>query len=125
MTVSLTANVELVSPRLIAPFHHPLGPCIPRFCDLSDLLHMRTGFAITPEALANAVSEYVNSPAVTGWTNMGAAITALKSTPELRWVNPLELKNAVESSLTVRFGVKEAAKPKGKVRLFTPTGRAL
>ncbi|KAI0306840.1 glutamine-tRNA ligase [Multifurca ochricompacta] len=72
------------------------------------------GFSITPEALANAVSEYVTSFAVTGWANMGAVITALKSTPELRWVNPLELKNAVESALTDRFGAKEAAKPKGK-----------
>ena len=86
---------------------------------------MRAGFTITPEVLANAVSEYVNSPTVTGWTNMGAAITALKSTPELRWVNPLELKNAVESALTDRFGAKGAAKPKGKVCLFPATGRAL
>ena len=46
---------------------------------------------------------------------MGAAITALKNTPTLRWVNPLELKNAVESALTDRFGAKEAARPKGKV----------
>ncbi|KAH9972938.1 glutamine-tRNA ligase [Lactifluus volemus] len=74
------------------------------------------GFNITPEALANAVSEYVNSPAVAGWTSMGTTITALKSTPELRWANPLELKNAVESALTDRFGAKEAAKPKSKVR---------
>ena len=48
---------------------------------------------------------------------MGPAITALKNTPALRWVNPLELKNAVESALTVRFGAKEAARPKGKVRV--------
>ncbi|KAH8987576.1 glutamine-tRNA ligase [Lactarius hatsudake] len=72
------------------------------------------GFAITAEALANAVAEYVGSPAVAGWAGMGAAITALKNTSELRWVNPLELKNAVESALTDRFGAKEAARPKGK-----------
>ena len=54
---------------------------------------------------------------------MGAAITALKNTPTLRWVNPLELKNAVESALTARFGAKEAAKPKGKVN-FLVTSRA-
>jgi glutaminyl-tRNA synthetase len=80
-----------------------------------------TGFSITPEALANAVSEYVNSPAVAGWTSMGTTITALKSTPELRWANPLELKNTVESALTDRFGAKEAAKPKSKVRLHLVT----
>lgn len=86
----------------------------------SDLLNpctTRTGFSITPEALFNAVSEYVNSSAVTGWANMGAAITALRNTPALRWANPLEVKKAVESTLADRFGAKEAAKPKSKVRL--------
>ena len=48
---------------------------------------------------------------------MGAAITALKNVPALRWVNPLELKNAVESALTDRFGAKKAARPKSKVRV--------
>jgi hypothetical protein len=83
------------------------------------------GFIITQEALTNAVSKYINSSAVMGWTNMGTAITALKNTAELRWVNPLELKNAVESALTNRFGAKETAKPKGKVRLLLVSRRAL
>ena len=48
---------------------------------------------------------------------MGAAITHLRNTPGLRWVNPLEIKNAVESALTDRFGAKGEAKPKSKVRL--------
>ena len=46
---------------------------------------------------------------------MGAAITALRNTPALRWANTLEVKNAVESALEDRFGAKEAARPKGKV----------
>jgi len=78
------------------------------------------GFSITQEALSNAVSEYVNSPAVSGWTGMGAAITALRNTPGLRWVNPLEIKNSVESALKDRFGAKGEAKPKGRVSLVTP-----
>src|SRR5713226_7557545 len=78
------------------------------------------GFSITQEALSNTVSEYINSPTVSGWAGMGAAITALKNTPGLRWVNPLEIKNAVESALTDRFGVKGEAKPKGKVNIFVP-----
>lgn len=48
---------------------------------------------------------------------MGAAITHLRNTPGLRWVNPLEIKNAVESALTDRFGAKGEAKPKSKVCL--------
>lgn len=56
---------------------------------------------------------------------MGAAITALRNTPALRWVNPLDVKIAVESALTDRFGGKEIAKPKGKVRLATLRAGAL
>ena len=51
---------------------------------------------------------------------MGAAITALRNTPGLRWVNPLEIKNAVESALTDRFGAKGDAKPKGKASFPFP-----
>jgi len=55
---------------------------------------------------------------------MGAAITALRNTPALRWANPLEVKNAVESALADRFGAKEATKPKSKVRpLASPSFR--
>ncbi|KAI9507513.1 glutamine-tRNA ligase [Russula earlei] len=72
------------------------------------------GFSITPEELSNAVSDYVYSSAVMGWASMGAAITALRNTPELRWVNPLEIKNTVESALAVRFGAKDVSNPKNK-----------
>jgi hypothetical protein len=100
-------NVESVSP---AP-----ARCVARL--IYSPYTTPTGFSITPEALSNAVSEYVNSSAITGWANMGAAITALRNTSTLRWANPLEVKNAVESALVDRFGAKETAKPKGKVRL--------
>jgi glutaminyl-tRNA synthetase len=58
---------------------------------------------------------YVASSTATGWANLGVVIGALKNT-DLRWANPLELKNAVETAFTEKFGVKEATKPKGKVR---------
>ncbi|KAI0729306.1 glutaminyl-tRNA synthetase [Fomitopsis betulina] len=70
-------------------------------------------FSITPEQLAKHVSDYLSSAAVTGWANLGATLGALKGT-ELRWANPLELKNAVESAFLEKFGPKETAKPKGK-----------
>ena len=73
------------------------------------------GFSITAEELAAQVAEFVTSSAATGWDKLGATIGALKNT-DLRWANPLELKNAVETAFTSKFGVKEAAKPKGKVR---------
>ena len=75
-----------------------------------------TGFGITAEDLLVRVKEYVSAATFTGWNNLGAAISGLKST-DLRWANALELKKAVEGAFTEKFGVKEAAKPKGKVSL--------
>ncbi|GLB33980.1 putative class-I aminoacyl-tRNA synthetase [Lyophyllum shimeji] len=74
------------------------------------------GFSITPTELYDHVNRYVasNANAVTGWANLGAVIAALKSVPELRWANPLEVKSAVEKYFTDTFGAKEVAKPKPK-----------
>ncbi|KZT72536.1 glutaminyl-tRNA synthetase [Daedalea quercina L-15889] len=75
--------------------------------------HCGVGFSITPEQLAAQVTDYLSSAAVTGWANLGATLGALKNT-DLRWANALELKNAVESAFSQKFGPKEAAKGKGK-----------
>ncbi|KAG6903466.1 hypothetical protein C0995_005489 [Termitomyces sp. Mi166 len=72
------------------------------------------GFSITPEELDDRVKKYIASNAVAGWASLGAVISALRATPQLRWANPLDVKNAVEKSLTEIFGAKESAKPKGK-----------
>lgn len=61
------------------------------------------------------VVEYITSNPVPGWASLGPVISAVKGAPELRWANPLEVKNTVESVFTETFGAKEAAKPKGKV----------
>ncbi|PCH41482.1 glutaminyl-tRNA synthetase [Wolfiporia cocos MD-104 SS10] len=71
------------------------------------------GFSITAEELAAQVTNYLAFSAVTGWANLGATIGVLKNT-DLRWANPLELKNAVERVFTEKFGAKETGKPKGK-----------
>lgn len=76
-----------------------------------------TGFSITPEELYSQVTKYITSNAVAGWANLSSVITGVKKTPELQWANPLELKNAVEKAFAETFGAKEAAKPKGKVRV--------
>ncbi|TFK71794.1 glutamine-tRNA ligase [Pluteus cervinus] len=72
------------------------------------------GFSITPEELRKNISEYISKNSVSGWGSLGPTINALKGTPELRWANPLEVKNAVETVFLETFGAKEAAKPKGK-----------
>ena len=55
---------------------------------------------------------------ISGWANLSSTISSLKSTPELRWANPMELKNAVEKAFTEEFGEKTAIKAKGNVRLI-------
>ncbi|KAF9057963.1 tRNA synthetases class I, catalytic domain-containing protein [Panaeolus papilionaceus] len=72
------------------------------------------GFSITPEQLTATVKSYVENNNVTGWANLGPVISGTKSTPELRWASPLEVKNTVEAVFLEKFGPKEAAKPKAK-----------
>lgn len=84
--------------------------------DKSTMPHLLSGVSITPEELNVRVTEYIQSNAVAGWVSLGAVISALRASPELRWANPLDVKNAVEKGFTEVFGAKEAAKPKGKVR---------
>lgn len=84
---------------------------------LITLVYACTGFLITPEQLTERVSTFITSSAVAGWANFGAVISDLKVIPELRWANPLDIKNAVESTFTKSFGPKESAKPKAKVRI--------
>ncbi|KAI0796906.1 glutaminyl-tRNA synthetase [Abortiporus biennis] len=71
------------------------------------------GFSITAKELAEKVSSFLSTSTASGWANLGVVIGGLKST-DLRWANPLELKNAVEAAFSDKFGAKEAAKPKGK-----------
>jgi glutaminyl-tRNA synthetase len=63
------------------------------------------------------VSDYITAgvDTITGWANLGKTISGVKGTPGLKWADPLEIKNAVETAFTTRFGGKETAKPKGKV----------
>lgn len=62
----------------------------------------------------------MSSSAVLGWASLGQVISGVKSSPDLRWASPLDVKNSVEKVFLERFGAKEAAKPKGKVRCHQP-----
>ncbi|EGO27801.1 hypothetical protein SERLADRAFT_414058 [Serpula lacrymans var. lacrymans S7.9] len=72
------------------------------------------GFTITAEELLSSAIRYIEDSTVAGWANLGPTISGLKATPELRWANPLEMKNAVEKAFTEKFGTREVGKPKGK-----------
>lgn len=78
-----------------------------------------TGFSITPEELYKHVIDAITSASAAGWANLSAVIGAVRNTPDLRWASPLEIKNTVERAFTDKFGAKEAAKPKAKVRFQT------
>lgn len=89
-----------------------ISSCVPRRS------YSQKGFSITAEDLTDAVSKYltVASDTITGWANLGAAMAGLKTSPETRWASPLDVKSAVEKAFSEKFGAKEAAKPKAKVR---------
>jgi glutaminyl-tRNA synthetase len=57
------------------------------------------------------INEHLDSSNVNGWQDLSATLGALRTNPSLYWANPLEVKTAVESIFTERFGTKESAKP--------------
>ncbi|CAE6391096.1 unnamed protein product [Rhizoctonia solani] len=57
------------------------------------------------------VNAYISSKAPASWSALSGAIGDLKST-ELKWANPLDVKNAVERAFTNLFGSKEEARAK-------------
>ena len=73
------------------------------------------GFSITLENLYTKVLNYVNTASPSSWDDLGRTIGTLKGTPDLRWANPLEVKNTVEKVFTEKFGDKSTAKAKAAV----------
>ena len=61
------------------------------------------------------VEAHLASNDIAGWPSLGPVVSVLKNTPELRWANPLDVKNAVDKAFVVKFGPKESAKLKVKV----------
>lgn len=76
------------------------------------------------EEIISQVEAYITANNISGWASLGPVISALKNTPELRWAPPLDVKKGVEQVFLAKFGVKEAAKPKGKVSKGDNNGSA-
>jgi glutaminyl-tRNA synthetase len=76
--------------------------------------HKLPGFSITPEELYARATTYIAANTISGWSSLSSAIGGLKNAPDLRWANPLELKNAVEKVFVDTFGSKEEALAKLK-----------
>ena len=72
------------------------------------------GFSISAEELSAIVQNHVKSNNIPGWASLGSVVSALKSTAELRWASPLDVKKTVDQIFLEQFGPKEAAKPKSK-----------
>ncbi|KAJ7781056.1 glutamine-tRNA ligase [Mycena metata] len=71
------------------------------------------GFSITPAELYEQIARFTTDAAIAGWSSLGQAMSGVRTLPELRWANTLEIKNTVEKVFNDKFGAKEA-KPKGK-----------
>jgi glutaminyl-tRNA synthetase len=76
--------------------------------------HQFVGFSITPEELHARATSHIAANTISGWSSLSSVIGGLKSAPDLRWANPLELKNAVEKIFVDTFGSKEEALAKLK-----------
>lgn len=72
------------------------------------------GFSISTEMLEAIINQYISTNAVTGWASLGATIRSLKNSPELRWANAVDVKNAVEETFIERFGARGSAVLKEK-----------
>lgn len=75
---------------------------------------LTTGFTATPEQILDNTRAYIeaNKADVTklGWNGIGKTTGQMKTTDELRWVNALDLKAAVEKVYEELFGDREQAK---------------
>ncbi|KAF8639647.1 hypothetical protein AX17_000912 [Amanita inopinata Kibby_2008] len=90
------------------------------FNDADFNTHCGIGFSITPEDLHSHISRFFELNSISGWANLGAVITALRNLPELRWANPLDIKNTVEKLFVEKFGPREMAKAKAKEPKIAP-----
>lgn len=59
------------------------------------------------------VGEYISGRSLRGWVDLGSVLSGVKSLPDLRWANTLDIKDTVEHTLTKKFGPKN--QQKGKV----------
>lgn len=78
------------------------------------------GLNLSAEEVALRVKQYLEGEAPQGWSSLSKIINAAKSTPALRWANPLEVKAAADKWFEETFGAKELAKPKAKVCIISP-----
>lgn len=84
---------------------------------------------VVPVALIREIAQQSLDPKAKDlpnpWSSHGLLIKSLKEKPELKWSNPLELKNQVDALYTENFGtrdecnkrLKEAAKNAPKVSI--------
>ncbi|KAN0064519.1 Glutaminyl-tRNA synthetase [Thecaphora frezii] len=98
-----------------------------KFLDASNGVPDKTAFdkecgvsvTITPEQCRAAVDAYIAAnqadiDAVEGWPKLSGILAGVKLTPEMRWANAIDIKNAVEAALLEKYGPKKAPASKEK-----------
>ena len=87
------------------------------------------GVVVTPELCKDKVLAYLDAhndeiSSTGGWPKMSAIMTAVRADPALRWANAVDIKTAVESLLTERFGPRSAAPKKKAAPAAGPAAQA-
>ena len=69
------------------------------------------GVTVPQETITSTIASYMSENAAalaeSTWNSLPSSMTALKLTDELRWANPLEIKQSIESAFTAAFGTKD------------------
>ncbi|KZS88346.1 glutaminyl-tRNA synthetase [Sistotremastrum niveocremeum HHB9708] len=69
------------------------------------------GFTITSEEIDALVKQYAESANVSGWPDLSRFLGGLRTSGNLKWANPLEVKTAAEARFLELFGPKDTSKP--------------
>lgn len=77
------------------------------------------GVVVTPEQCRETVARHMGArseelDAAGGWPKMSAVMADARGDPAMRWANMVDIKTAVESALTERYGPRSAQAPKKK-----------
>jgi hypothetical protein len=107
-----------------ADFERAAGVGVSSLRKLLQLLRETIGVVVPPEEIKQIVEDYlktnIDQIRTQGeWSGIGRSLAHLRTKPELRWANPLDVKAATEAAYMATFGPKQdaaTAKAKAKVR---------
>lgn len=83
------------------------------------------GVVVSKEECFEIASKYIaSSPAISDWSSLSKALGSVRSSPELKWAAPIDIKEAVEQAFVARFGPKPTAPARGAKAAPAPAADA-